>query len=79
MLKLAPFHHSDLLMDALTLNTMDEKLGIIKSAFILRLMNNSCTRQFTKDLIKCYNGVPNKTSILHPILDSVSNTPFNNQ
>jgi hypothetical protein len=69
MLKLAPFHHSDILMDALTLNTMDEKLGIIKSAFIQRLMHNSYTRQFTKELIKCYNGVPHKTSILHPILD----------
>jgi hypothetical protein len=56
-------------MDALTFNTMDEKLGIIKSAFILRLMNQSYTRQFTKELIKCYNGVPQKTSILHPILD----------
>ncbi len=63
-------------MDALRLNTMNEKLEISKSAFMLRLMDNTYTRQFTKELIKCYNAVLHKTSTLHPILDYVSNTPL---
>ncbi len=55
---------------------MNEKLEISKSAFMLRLMDNTYTRQFTKELIKCYNAVLHKTSILHPILDYVTNTPL---
>jgi hypothetical protein len=37
ILKLAPFHHSDLPLDALKLNKMSEKLDNIKSAFMIRL------------------------------------------
>jgi len=33
--------HSDILLDALKLNNMDEKLNIVKSAFMLRLINNT--------------------------------------
>jgi len=40
ILKLAPIHHSDLLLDALKLNKMSEKLESIKSAFMIRLMRN---------------------------------------
>jgi hypothetical protein len=68
--------HSDILLDALKLNNMDEKLKIVKSAFMLRLINNTYTRHFAKELDKCYNGVPHKTSILHPVLDYVSKAPL---
>jgi len=69
ILKLAPFHHSDLLLDALKLNKMSEKLQSIKSAFMIRLM-----RSFTRELLKCYNGVPHRLSILHPIMEYTSNS-----
>ena len=35
-LKFAPFHHTKLLFDALKLETMDEKITIIKISFHLR-------------------------------------------
>ena len=76
MLKFTPFHHSDLLMGALKLNTMREKLDTVKSALMIRLMNNAYTRSFTKELLKCYNGEPYRDSILHPMLNYISNNPL---
>jgi len=65
MLKLAAFHHSDLL-DALKLNTMSEKLDIIKSAFMVRLMRINYTKSIARELLECYNGVPHRLNVLHP-------------
>ena len=76
ILKLAPFHHSDLLLDALKLNKMSEKLESIKSAFMIRLMRNHYTKSFTRELLKCYNGVPHRLSILHPIMEYTSSSPL---
>jgi hypothetical protein len=66
MLKLAAFHHSDLLLDALKLNTMSEKLDIIKSAFMIRLMRNNYTKSIARELLECYNEVPHRLNVLHP-------------
>jgi hypothetical protein len=76
ILKLAPFHHSDLLLAALKLNKMSEKLDSIKSAFMIRLMRNHYTKSFTRELLKCYNGVPHRLSILHPIMEYTSSSPL---
>jgi len=62
-LKFAPFHHTKLLFDALKLETMDEKITIIKMSFHLRLLRSNYTRMFTKELIKLNNGVPDSHSI----------------
>ena len=72
----APFHHSDLLLDALKLNKMSVKLDSIKSAFMIRLMRNKYTKSFTRELLKCYNGVPHRLSILHPIMEYISRSPL---
>jgi len=57
-LKFAHFHHSDHLLDALKINSIEEKINVIKMSFIGRLLNNNCTREFTKVIIKLYSGVP---------------------
>ncbi len=50
--------HSDHLLDALKINSIEEKINVIKMSFIGRLLNNNCTREFTKVIIKLYSGVP---------------------
>jgi len=55
---------------------MSEKLDNIKSAFMIRLMRNNYTKSFTRELLKCYNGVPHRSSVLHPIMDYTSNSPL---
>ncbi len=54
-LKFASFDHSDHPLDALKINSMEEKIKVIKMSFIGRLLNNNCTREFTKEIIKLYN------------------------
>jgi hypothetical protein len=66
LIRLAAFHHSDLLLDALKLKTMSEKLDIIKSAFMVRLMRNNYTKSIARELLECYNGVPHRLNVLHP-------------
>ena len=77
-LKFAPFHHSDHLLNAIKINTMDEKIKVIKMSFIKRLLNNNYTREFTKEILKLYNGTPPSTSILKYALDELNTTdPLN--
>jgi hypothetical protein len=51
-LKFAPFHHSDHLLDAIKINTMDEKIKVIKMSSIQRLLNNNYKREFTKEILR---------------------------
>ena len=53
-LKFAPFHHSDHLLDALKINSMDEKIQVIKISFYIRILNNNYTKEFTKTLLNLY-------------------------
>jgi hypothetical protein len=39
-------------------------------------MRNNYTKSFTRELLKCYNGVPHRSSVLHPIMDYTSNSPL---
>jgi len=64
-LKFTPFHLSDHLLDALKINSMEEKIKVIKMSFIGRLLNNNYTREFTKEITKLYNGVTHPTSLLN--------------
>jgi hypothetical protein len=43
---------------------------------MIRLMRNNYTKSFTRELLKCYNGVPHGLNVLHPIMDYVSNSPL---
>jgi hypothetical protein len=43
---------------------------------MIRLMRNNYTKSFTRELLKCYNGVPHRSSVLHPIMDYTSNSPL---
>ena len=71
-LNFAPFHH---LLDALKINIMEEKINVIKMSFIGRLLNNNYTREFTKEIIKLYKGIPHSTSILkYALTQQVPNT-----
>jgi len=77
-LKFAPFHHSDHLLDALKINSMDEKMKVIKMSFICRVLNNNYSREFTKEIIKLYNCVPHPTSLLSYALHELNTTdPLN--
>jgi len=42
---------------------------------MIRLMRNNYTKSFTRELLKCYNGLPHRSSVLHPIMD-YSNSPL---
>ena len=77
-LKFAPFYHSDDLLDALKINSMDEKIHVIKLSFYIRILNNNYTKEFTKTLLNLYKGVPQRNSILRYALDSLdSKTSLN--
>jgi len=77
-LKFASFDHSDHPLDALKINSMEEKINVIKMSFIGRLLNNNYTREFTKEIIKLYGGVPHSTSMLNYALHELSTTgPLN--
>ncbi len=77
-LKFAPFHHSDHLLNALKINSMDEKMKVIKMSFICRILKNNYSREFTKEMIKLYNGVPHPTSLLSYALHELNTTdPLN--
>ncbi len=39
---------------------------------MIRLMRNNYTKSFTRELLKCYNGVPHRASVL----DYTSNSPL---
>jgi len=57
---------------------MEEKINVIKMSFIGRLLNNNYTREFTKEIIKLYNGVPHSTIILNYALHELNTTdPLN--
>jgi len=53
---------------------MEEKIKVIKMSFIGRLLNNNCTREFTKEIIKLYNGVPHSSSLLNYALNELNTT-----
>jgi hypothetical protein len=77
-LKFAPYHHSDHLLDALKLNNMDEKIHVIKLSFYIRILNNNYTKEFAKNLLNLYKGVPQKNSIFRYALDNLeSKTSLN--
>jgi hypothetical protein len=48
ILKFAPFHHSDMLLDAIKMNTLSEKIELISCAFYIRIINNEYTNNFTR-------------------------------
>jgi hypothetical protein len=43
ILKFAPFHHSDLLLNAIKMNTLSEKIESIRCAFYIRIISNEYT------------------------------------
>ena len=75
-LKFAPFHHSDHLLDVLKINSMEEKIKVIKMSFIGRLLNNNYTREFTKEILKLFKGKPHSTSIVKYALDKLNTTDY---
>jgi hypothetical protein len=54
------------------LNIINEKLDTIKSNFMLSLIKNTYTSRFIIQLLKNYYCTPFKSSILYPILESLS-------
>ena len=65
------------MFDALKLESMDEKITIIKMPFYLMLLKNSYTRIFTKELLKLSNSVPDSHSIWYSLLDLISRDRLN--
>jgi hypothetical protein len=78
ILKFAPFHYSDLLLDAIKMNTLSEKIESIRCAFYIRIISNEYTNSFTRKLLRITGGMSTPTSsILRPVLDMVSTSPLN--
>ena len=77
ILKSAPFHHSDMLLDAIKMNTLSEKIELISCAFYIRIINNEYKNNFTRELLRATGGVTTPNSILRPVLEMVSTSPLN--
>jgi hypothetical protein len=81
ILKFAPFHHSDMLLDmlldAIKMNTLSEKIELISCAVYIRIINNEYTNNFTRELLRATGGVTTQNSILRPVLEMVSTSPLN--
>jgi hypothetical protein len=77
ILKFAPFHHNDMLLDAIKMNTLSEKIESISCIFYIRIINNEYTNNFTRELLRITGGVTTPNSILRPVIDMVSTSPLN--
>ena len=58
-----------MLLDAIKMNTLSEKIELISCAFYIRIINNEYTNNFTRELLRATGGVTTPNSILRPVLE----------